>query len=1243
MEDTPLNFWSRPVLWSLRAKIAILLVVASALPLMIAAFIDIQETRQRLTLDASALLAARADQLVDELDAFNRAHRRSTESLALLPAIAEYLAAPAPRAEAATRSLRTLLKALAANDDSVRGTGLLDLDGRVALATEEGLAGKTLAFHSYVREALSGSAVTSDIHLAEPEIGRLPTIAYIAPVFGQGHGRVGLVVRWVKARSLWSLTRASNALAESASFAVLFDEHGVRVAHTVGETLLFHPAGNLEPPRIEEMVSEQRFGERTRELLTNVQPFPEQFARSRAKSPDPSAFRAMAPSTHAWSYAVARRLQTQPWTVFYVMPEEVLHADIPRVTRNKLAFAVVIMLLALSAGIALGALIARPIRSLTEATSALADGNLGARVKSGMKDEIGELANHFNTMAERLAEQSALLQESNRTLDQRVQERTLELRRAASDLEVEIQERERIESALRESEENLGITLDSIGDAVIATDIHQRITRMNPVAEQLTGWTFAEARNKPLSHVFHILNEQTNEPVENPANRVLSEGRVVALANHTLLVAKDGRTRPIADSGAPIRDSHGAVRGVVLVFRDQTDERKASLALQESATRNGAILQAALDCIVTMDHTGRITEFNPAAERTFGYSRAQVLGKALVDLIVPLSLRQKHVAGLQRYLESGEARILGRRVEITAMRVDGEEFPVELTVVATSTASQPMFTAYIRDITERRRAAEALSVSETRFRHLANSGIIGIIIADTLGTVHEANDTFLNIVGFSRSELDEGKLRWPALTPPEWHAADATALQELAATGVAKPREKEYLRRDGRRAPVLIGAAMLDRPRYIAFVLDLTERKHAEKVGELAMAAAEEESASRERAETALRETEEQLRQSQKMEAVGTLAGSIAHDFNNLLSVILSYVEMVLEDLEEADPMRADLEQVARAGRRANDLTRQLLAFSRQQVLQPKVVNLNDAVAGMAKMLQRIIGEDIELSLLPAATLGKVFVDPGQIEQVLLNLIVNARDAMPRGGKLTIETADVELDRDYADEHLGVEPGHYVRLSVSDTGVGMDRATKARIFEPFFTTKDKGKGTGLGLSTVFGIVKQSGGTVWVYSEPGAGTAFKVYLPRVDFNVTLPDASEAAPATLRGLETVLLVEDDEQVRGLACTVLRRHGYHVLEAPTGGDALLICEQYQGTIHVLLTDVVMPRMSGRQLWQRLTPLRPAMKVLFMSGYTDDAIVHHGVLSSELAFVQKPLMPGALLAKLRTVLDAPTRGGAA
>jgi len=388
--------------------------------------------------------------------------------------------------------------------------------------------------------------------------------------------------------------------------------------------------------------------------------------------------------------------------------------------------------------------------------------------------------------------------------------------------------------------------------------------------------------------------------------------------------------------------------------------------------------------------------------------------------------------------------------------------------------------------------------------------------------------------------------------------------------------------------------------------------------------------------QSALLRTELQLQHAQKMEAVGRLAGGVAHDFNNVLSVILGYTSMIQQDLKPGEPLRADIDEIKLAGERAAQLTRQLLAFSRQQALETKVLDLNLVVGGMENMLRRLLGADIDLTLLPSAELWNVRADPGQVEQVLMNLAVNARDAMPQGGKLTVEVKNVELDQDYADVHHEVKPGSYVMLAVSDSGLGMDRATAARIFEPFFTTKEKGKGTGLGLSTVFGIVKQSGGHVWVYSEPNHGTTFKIYLPRVEGAAVTNTADVVASRTTRGTETVLLVDDDDQVRTVARGILRRLGYLVLEASNGGEALMISEQHPAKIQLLLTDVVLPRMSGRQIAERITSMRPGIDVLFMSGYTDDAVLQHGILESGVAYLQKPLTSESMARKVRQVLDS-------
>lgn len=384
-------------------------------------------------------------------------------------------------------------------------------------------------------------------------------------------------------------------------------------------------------------------------------------------------------------------------------------------------------------------------------------------------------------------------------------------------------------------------------------------------------------------------------------------------------------------------------------------------------------------------------------------------------------------------------------------------------------------------------------------------------------------------------------------------------------------------------------------------------------------------------------ELQEQLRQAQRMEAVGKLAGGVAHDFNNLLSVIMSYSAMIGDSLTPADPMRADVEEIRRAAGRASELARQLLAFGRQQIMQPRVLDLNRALSAIEKMLRRLLGEDVVLTLRPGANVGKIQVDPGQLEQVVMNLVLNARDAMPHGGNLTISTGNASLDEAYAARHAGVVPGQYVLLSVGDTGQGMDAFTRARVFEPFFTTKDQGKGTGLGLSTVWGIVTQSGGHVAVQSAVGQGTTFNVYFPRVSFEAEEAPAEPSLPTTSTGNETVLVVEDEEQVRTLVSSVLRRAGYTVLEAQDGGEGLLVCEKYPLAVHLLLTDVIMPRMNGRELAERLLRARSGMKVLYMSGYTDNVMLQNGVIDPGSSFLPKPITPQALLRKVREVLDSP------
>jgi two-component system cell cycle sensor histidine kinase/response regulator CckA len=517
-----------------------------------------------------------------------------------------------------------------------------------------------------------------------------------------------------------------------------------------------------------------------------------------------------------------------------------------------------------------------------------------------------------------------------------------------------------------------------------------------------------------------------------------------------------------------------------------------------------------------------------------------------------------------------------------------------------------------REAREREQSRAALNLSEARFKRVVESGIVGFVLGDIHGQIFTTNEAFRSMLGY---EQPDASLNWLDLTPPEWHAPGVAMVESLETAGGAAARELELFHEDGHRVPVLVGAVMVDAPNCLSIVLDLTDRK---------------------RAEAELARMQDQLRQAQKLEAIGSLAGGIAHDFNNILSVILSYSELAVDDLHEGDPMREGLLEVVGAAQRAAQLTRQLLAFSRRQILQPKVLDLRDVLTGMENMLRRLIGEDIELSLRTGPVPTRVLVDPAQITQVVMNLVINGRDAMPAGGLLSIETTIVELDQHFADQHVGSRSGPHVMLAITDAGSGMDRATLARIFEPFFTTKGIEKGTGLGLSTVLGIVQQSGGTIWVYSEVGLGTTFKIYLPLA---ATAPAEVVATPIPSRrhGTETILLVEDDRALRTLTTTLLQRDGYHVLTAESPGDALLIVEQHPA-IDLLLTDVVMPRMSGRQLAERLLALRPGLSVLYMSGYTDDAVVRHGVLASEMEYLQKPFTPESLARRVREVLDGTT-----
>src|SRR5712691_3612330 len=761
--------------------------------------------------------------------------------------------------------------------------------------------------------------------------------------------------------------------------------------------------------------------------------------------------------------------------------------------------------------------------------------------------------------------------------------------------------------------------------------------------------------------------------------------------------------------------------------------------LRASEARKTAILETAIDGVITMDAEGRILEFNRAAEEMFGYERADVTGRTVADTIVPDSLREAHHRGLARYLVTGENTVIGRRVEMTGRRADGSEFPVELAVTTVQLDRRRLFTAYLRDITARKHAEEALRKSEERFRALVENSSDGVALLDRSGVVQYSSASSERVLGWTPPQR-HGRGALEIVHPEDAGRARDVFAQCLASAGVPVTTELRGLHRDGGwRLVEVVAANHLDDPAVGAVVVnyrDVTLRRRAEdsvraaahqfravfdgaldamviaddegryvevnaaacglygvsrsallghwigdfaapgldlasvwaafrregrakgelrivrpdgRVRELEFAASADFLPGSHlavfRDVTQRRQLEEQLRQAQKIEAVGRLAGGVAHDFNNLLNVITGYGQMLFRRLGDG-PEREKTRAILQAADRAAGLTRQLLAFSRKQVLEPKVLDLNAVVGGMDEMLRRLIGEDIELQAELVSDLGRTRADPGQIEQVLMNLVVNARDAMPKGGRVTLETANAEMDETFVRDHLGARPGRYVMLAVRDTGLGMDAETQKHMFEPFFTTKEKGKGTGLGLATVYGIVKQSEGYIWVDSAPGAGTTVKVYLPWVAAEPVAEGpkrpvvTEEMLPP---GTETVLLVEDEEMVRRMTREVLEGAGYRVLEAASGFEALRVSAGHTGRLDLMLTDVVMPGMSGRELAERLAPVRPGMKVLYMSGHTDDAIFHHGVTRAGTGFLQKPFTPDALERRVRELLVIEQGGAAA
>jgi PAS domain S-box-containing protein len=643
------------------------------------------------------------------------------------------------------------------------------------------------------------------------------------------------------------------------------------------------------------------------------------------------------------------------------------------------------------------------------------------------------------------------------------------------------------------------------------------------------------------------------------------------------------------------------VAGLLAVFLDRFGAifRESLAALRESEERYRLITESAADLIGLIDRTGRFLYTSPSYQIVLGYAPTRLIDSAAIDYV--------HPDDQSRWLTTDNPA----RTLVRCRHADGSWRWIEARGTAVTRQGEVYLLAVGRDVTEQKRMEAALADNYSLLSAVIEGTPDVVYVKDLDGCYLMINSAGAHMLNLPAEEIigkDDAALFGAdtarRIRDDDRRIIESGAMQSYENSATANGSTRTYLATKGPyrdQQGNTIGVIGISR--------DITEHKHLEA----------------------------QLLQAQKMESIGQLAGGIAHDFNNMLSAVIGFIGSAQLELPEHSPAQHDLEVAESAAWRAADLTRQLLAFARKQVVEPRVLNLNTVIADMDKLLRRLIGEDIDLISLPAADLWRVKVDPGHIEQVIVNLAVNARDAMPNGGKLTIETANTLLDADYTDQHAGVFPGPYVMLAISDTGIGMDTAVQQHIFEPFYTTKEIGKGSGLGLSTCYGIVKQHGGHIWVYSEVGHGTTFKIYLPPVEESADLELLPDEAKVVLQGSETVLLVEDEPLVRELASTILQAQGYTVLTASNGEEALRVAQSLAvGAIDLLVTDVVMPGMRGKALVEHVAGMYPSIKVLFISGYATDAITHHGQLEPGTHFLSKPFTRTALARKVREVLDS-------